>query len=141
MLNKTHNGKTNSVESTRVNGNMIDPTALGMALIMDKLESLAGEIKNVSTSVTDRNDKLEVELEKKLSNKISNIVDKRITSEMKKVNHSIDERVDTLRADITSDFYSLSGKVNSLSDIVNTLNPGTNVERDVRKLNMIFRNQ
>ncbi|KAH3810400.1 hypothetical protein DPMN_138792 [Dreissena polymorpha] len=139
LSTQIHDGKTDSVKSSGVNGNMIDPTALGMALIMDKLESLAREIKNLSTSVTDRIDKLEVELEKKLSNKISNIIDKRITSEMKKVSHSIDEKVDTLRADISSDIDSLSGKVNSLSDIVNTLNPGTNVAKDVRKLNLIFR--
>lgn len=62
------------------------------------------------TTVYDRLDTFELQLEKKLSIKISNIVNKRINSEVKKVNLAIDLRVDKWKEGITSDVDILSSK-------------------------------
>ena len=108
------------------------------AAIMKKLESLSDEIKTVNKSLTDRIDTLEHDLEKKitekLSEKMSQAIDKRVNNEMKKVHKSVDERIDTLRADIQSDLETLTTRMNSVTEVMQT-----DSNSNERSLNLIFR--
>ncbi|KAH3865999.1 hypothetical protein DPMN_029047 [Dreissena polymorpha] len=90
----------------------------GIAMLLKKLDSVVVEIQNVSSSLSSRIDKLKAEIERKLTDKISQILDKRVTNEFKRVNTSLDERLDTFRADFQSEIDTISSKINSVADTV-----------------------
>ncbi|XP_053378465.1 PH domain-containing rcdII-like [Mercenaria mercenaria] len=103
--------------------------------IMMKLDDISNDIKKVNHDLSDRIDKLEVELGKRLSEKLSDKicqqVDKRISVEIKRVNKAVDEKFDTVRTDMNSDMEEIQVKLNSITDTVQTL------IRDILKLSNI----
>ncbi|KAH3896035.1 hypothetical protein DPMN_020206 [Dreissena polymorpha] len=109
----------------------------GIAVILQKLDRLSEEVKEVNRSLTDRIDTLENELERKLTEKLldkmAQSIDRRVNNEMNKIHKSLDERIDTLRADITNELDTLSSRVNSMTDVLQT------DQICDRSLNLVFR--
>lgn len=108
-------------------------SASGIDTILSKLDLLSYEIKMVNSSLTERIDVLEKDLERKLTEKMSQSIDKRVNSEMKRVHKTIDERIDSLKADINNELDSMSGRLNSISDVIQS--EGSNN----RSMNLVFR--
>lgn len=62
-------------------------------------------------SLTERMNSLESNLEQRLTQKVANLLDKRINTEMKTMKRDIDERMSTLRADVCTDIDELSSQI------------------------------
>ncbi|KAH3829462.1 hypothetical protein DPMN_131458 [Dreissena polymorpha] len=111
----------------------------GLEVIISKIDSLASELKNVNRNVTERIDRLQMDLEKKLSDKLTDkmaqLLDKRINIDFKRLGKTVDDRIDTLRADINNDLDSLKGKINSLTDAIQAFQP----EKEDKSSNVVFR--
>ena len=60
--------------------------------------------------------KLETDLDKRLSNRLAELVDKRVNPEMKKARTEEDNRMCNIRPDMTSELEELGVKVNSITD-------------------------
>jgi len=134
-----------SMSNSSATSNTENPAVLNslrLDQILNKIDSLATELKNVNKNVSDRIDKLEVDLEKKLSDrltdKLAQTLDKRVNNEIKRMNKLLDERVDTLWADLNNDLDSINGKVSSLSDAIQTVQP-PDANESKRKLSAVFR--
>jgi hypothetical protein len=139
--------KVNSSEYIMFSGNsLVSQSVDGIGVFLKKLDSVVVEIKNVNTSLSSRIDKLEYELERKLTDKISQILDKRVTYKIKRINKSLDERLDTIRADFPSEIDTISGKINSVADsvqqietVISTKSAGNISSGEDRTLNLVFR--
>lgn len=107
-------------------------------LILSMIENLATDLKSVNISVTQRIDRLEIELARKPTEKMSQSIDKRVNSQMKRVNKSMDELFDTLNADKGNDLETLNCKVELLRDAVNVASGEDHTS--YRGINVVLRN-
>ena len=66
-------------------------------------------------------DKFEAGLEQRISNKVAQLLDKRVNSELNRIRRDVDERLDSFKesfkAEIDEDFDILTGKLNSLQPL------------------------
>jgi len=133
---RTLYGNTPAKDAGNVNSD--DTVSSCFQVILKRLDGVVSEIKTeiktVNDRLSERIDKLETELERKLSDRVSQLVDKRVSNEIKRVHKAMDERFDTLKADITEDIDTISGKVSSITDTVQTLG----AEED-RSCNIVIR--
>ncbi|KAH3847079.1 hypothetical protein DPMN_089393 [Dreissena polymorpha] len=65
---------------------------------------------------------------------MAQLLDKRINIEVKRLDESVDERIDTLRADINSDLDSLMRKISFLTDAIQAFQP----ENEDTSCNLVF---
>ena len=70
----------------------------------------------MDATVSERITKLEADLDKRLSDRLTQIVDKRVNNEMKKIRSKVDSRMDNIRSDLSSELDELGAKVNSITD-------------------------
>ena len=100
-------------------------------LIMKKLDSISADIQNVndilSQRLTDeikkvnihfnkRIDKLEFDMEKRLHDKIAQILDKRVNSEMQRIRQDTEQRIDNVRGDLLTEVEELRVRMDSVVD-------------------------
>ena len=111
----------------------------------DMLKNISGELKLLNGRIADleqaldrkheslgeRIDQLENRLERKLSEKMAQIMDKRFTSEMKKLQREMDTRLSDIRADFQTDISEMAAKVESVSEGVNSGGQVDGIARNV----------
>ena len=111
----------------------------------DMLKNISGELKLLNGRIADleqaldrkheslgeRIDQLENRLERKLSEKMAQIMDKRFTSEMKKLQREMDTRLSDIRADFQTDISEMAAKVESFSEGVNSGGQVDGIARNV----------
>ncbi|KAH3795614.1 hypothetical protein DPMN_149169 [Dreissena polymorpha] len=73
-----------------------------------------------------------------MSEKITQLIDKRINTEINRVNKAMNEHFDTIRADMSSEIDTLTGKMNSLSDTMQMLKNGSG-SSSTRAFNVVIR--
>ena len=70
------------------------------------------------SDLTGRLDRLESGLEKRISNKVAQILDKRISTEVSRIKKDVDDQIsdfkDSIRAEVTADIEDLNEKIDSL---------------------------
>lgn len=96
-----------------------------------RLSGLENNLDTKHKSLSVRIDQLENRLEKKLSDKMAQIMDKRFTSEMRKFQKEIDTRVGGIRDDLQSDIEELAAKVDSVSESVRSGEGGSDVALNI----------
>ena len=88
--------------------------------------------------MSNRISKLETDVDKRLSNRLAELVDKRVNPEMKKTRTEEDNRMCNIRSDMTSELEELGVKVNSITD---TLQADVSASAsDNRHVNSVVRN-
>ena len=89
--------------------------------IKQMLAKMAADMNMHYNSLHERIDKFEAGLEQRISNKVAQLLDKRVNSEMGRIRKDVDERLDafkeTFRSEIDEEFDLLSGKLDSLQNI------------------------
>ena len=103
-------------------------------------ERISLEVKKVneSVSVSKRINKLETDLDKRLSDRLAQMVDKQMNSEVKMIRTEVDNRMGNIRSDLTSEIEEIGAKVNS---IIDTLQADMDVpDSQNRHLKVIVRN-
>ena len=79
-------------------------------------ERISSEVKKVNEFVSKRINKLETDLDKRLLDRLAQMVDKRVNSEMKKIRTEVDNRMSNIRSDLTSEIEEIEANVNSITD-------------------------
>ncbi|XP_053373726.1 uncharacterized protein LOC123532192 isoform X2 [Mercenaria mercenaria] len=87
-----------------------DPT------IQQLISKLSSDMHMYFNCLTERMDKLESGLEAKISNKVSQILDKRINNEVKKIHKEVDDFKCSLKEDIAEEFEEINARLDSLSN-------------------------
>ena len=89
--------------------------------IKQMLAKLAADMNMHCNSLHERIDKFEACLEQRISNKVAQLHNKRVNSEMGRIRKDVDECLDafkeSFRSEIDEEFDSLSGKLDSLQNI------------------------
>ena len=84
------------------------------------LAQLSADIHMQFSAMNERIDKMESSLEQKISNKVAQVLDKRINSEMNRIRKddeiSIEAFKEDIRVDISNDLYEMKTKVDALSN-------------------------
>lgn len=112
----------------------LDVISLDIQKVNDTLsQRLTEEIKKVNSHFNKRIDKLESDMEKRLSDKMAQILDKRVNSEMKRIRQVTEQRIDNVRGDLSSEIEELRARMDS----VVVLQPG--VGHYDRTLNVAIR--
>ena len=96
------------------------------------IAKLSADMHKLITGVNEKVERVEKTLEKKITDSLTKYFDKRINNEAKKIRKEMDERFDTLRADVKDDMDDLNEKLENL---------GTRVESDPSntRLNIVIR--
>lgn len=102
------------------------------------LKKMSADMAMMFQSLTERMDALETNLERRLTSKIANIIDKRVNVEMKQVKKHVDERLDTIRADITTDIETLTTRLDTMQQSASAANGTEDTNR--LKLQIVIRN-
>ena len=101
-------------------------------------ERITTEVKKVNDTVSKRMNKLEEDLDKRLSDKLAQLVDKRVNNEMKKIRSEVDSRINEIRSDINAEIDELGAKVNSITDTMQ-IDRGSPCA-EAKRLNVVVRN-
>lgn len=100
---------------------------------------LSADMNMMFMSVNERLDKIDSGLEKRIATKVSQILDKRVNSEMNKIRTDFESRLvefkESLRAEVTADLDDLRDEVKSRESTTQS----TNNESDI-SLNIVIRN-
>ena len=100
---------------------------------------LSADMNMMFMSVNERLDKIDSGLEKRIATKVSQILDKRVNSEMNKIRTDFESRLvefkESLRAEVSADLDDLRDEVKSRESTTQS----TNNERDI-SLNIVIRN-
>lgn len=91
----------------------------GEASVEQLIRKLSSDMHMLFTSLSERVDKLESSLEQRISSKVSQLLDKRVNTELNRIRKDVDDKIDfvkeTLRADIADDITELRSRVDSIA--------------------------
>ena len=115
----TPNGlkRTNEVDDSyeRLIMKKLDSIPADIQFVNDTLsQRLTDEIKKVNSHFNKRIDKLEFDMEKRLNDKIAQILDKRVNSEMKRIRQDTEQRLDNVRGDLLTEVEKLRVRMDSV---------------------------
>ncbi|WAR08689.1 LOW QUALITY PROTEIN: hypothetical protein MAR_018647 [Mya arenaria] len=92
----------------------------GDVTVEQLVRKMSADMHMLFTSLSERVDKLEATLEQRESSKVSQLLDKRINSELNRIRRDVDDRMDvfkeTMRVDVSEEITELKAKVDSLAD-------------------------
>lgn len=95
------------------------------------LSALSADMHMMYNSLHDRIDKFEAGLEQRISNKVAQLLDKRVNTELNRIKKDVDDRVETFketfRAEIDEDLNELNNKLNNM----NVQIPDTSYDRSL----------
>lgn len=95
------------------------------------LSALSADMHMMYNSLHDRIDKFEAGLEQRISNKVAQLLDKRVNTELNRIKKDVDDRVETFketfRAEIDEDLNELNNKLNNM----NVQTPDTSYDRSL----------
>ena len=94
---------------------------------------LSNDVSALKGSINDRIDKLETSLESRISQKVANMLDKRINNEVTRIQKDLDTKMQSFRDDVRSDLQELDDKFASLA--ARTMDSGNNTKH----LNFVIR--
>jgi len=102
------------------------------------ITKLSTDVHTMFSNLTQRMEKLETGLEQRISNKVSQLLDKRVTTELNRVRKDVDKRIgevkDSIIAEVSVDLEQINDKLASL-----TSGSASTSEPDIG-LNVIVRN-
>lgn len=105
-------------------------------MVTQLINKLSIDMRSMFSNVTTRIDDLETNLERKITHKVSQMVDKRINSEVTKVRKDVNSVVENLRADIDNDLKSVEDKLDEISEKIESTE---SADKDL-SYNIVIRN-
>ena len=105
----------------------------------DLLMAVLSQMQNNFSVLGKKLESLETNLEKKLTDKISKTLDKRVNAESTKLRKVIDDQVGDLRKEFESDLDDISEKIAHLTSVVNKKDAVQANDDDTRKMNIVLR--
>ena len=101
----------------------------------DEMSTMNRNMQKMWNDVNSRMDKMAIDIEKRLTNKLSNTVDKRVNTEAAKLKREINQRIDDVRDDLCEDVKCLQQQIDEMpSKLADT------EEQTERSLNFCIRN-
>lgn len=88
--------------------------------IHGRIKGLEHTLDSKHKALSERIDTLESRLEKRLSDKMAQIIDKRLTSEVNRMRKDVDGRLGDIRAEITSDLEEINKNIGALQETATT---------------------
>ena len=105
----------------------------------DLLMAVLSQMQNNFSVLGRKLETLETNLEKKLTDKITKTLDKRVNAESTKLRKVIDDQVGDLRKEFESDLDDISEKIAHLTSVVNKKDSVQANDDDTRKMNIVLR--
>ena len=99
---------------------------------------MSSDINMMFMSVNERLDKLDSGLEQRIANKVAQLLDKRVNTELNRVRKDIDSRLDDFKSSIKADLADLDDIRDEISTRVSTT-PNIPQQKDL-SLNIVIRN-
>ena len=95
-----------------------DDSSAGDVSVKQLLAALSADMHMMYNSLHDRIDQFEAGLEQRISNKVAQLLDKRVNTELNRIKKDVDERIDTfketLRSEINEDLDEINEKLSKL---------------------------
>lgn len=88
------------------------------------IAKLTADIHMQFSAMNERMDKLESSLEQRISNKVAQIIDKRVNTELSRICKDVDSRLESFKEEIKSD---ISADLHDINDRVRVLSNGVSV--------------
>lgn len=114
-----------------------DVRDIGPSSLETLITKLSADMHTLFSSLSERVDKLEKGLEQKIANKVAQVLDKRVTSEMNRIRKEVDKHIEnvteSIREEVKADLETVNSKIDSLS------NRDTNTVSDIT-LNIVIKN-
>ncbi|KAH3734655.1 hypothetical protein DPMN_041095 [Dreissena polymorpha] len=113
-------------------------------------DKLSSDVHMMYMGLNERFDQFEKTLESRITNKVSQILDKRVNSELEKIKRGVDQKLDTkfeqfaytVKSDLADDLAAIRGQTDSLSTMrhpVTISNVSQQIAPD-RSLSVVIRN-
>ena len=117
-------------------GNISEQNFLSvMNRFADEMSKMANSMSKMKDDLNQRMDSIANDIEKRLANKISNIVDKRVNAESSKMSKTMNKRIDDIRDDMNAEIESIQQRIDEIPSSVNE-----SVEPQEKHLNICIRN-
>lgn len=118
-----------------------DVHANGNPSVEHLINKLSADMHMLFGSITERMDKLESGIEQKIANKVSQILDKRVNTELNRIRKDVDDKLlsmkDSLRDEITEELDVIKARIDSLP--VRDVQSQQRSTADDRSLNVVIR--
>ncbi|KAH3746801.1 hypothetical protein DPMN_181217 [Dreissena polymorpha] len=156
--------RRNLYKESRKSSRKFSPETAPMEIVVDKadvhvnptltlqqmFDKLSSDVHMMYMGLNERFDQFEKTLESRITNKVSQILDKRVNSELEQIKRGVDQKLetkyeqfsDTVKADIADDLAAIWAQIDSLSTMrhpVTTSNNSQQITQD-RTLNVVIRN-